>query len=109
MVVLYLSCSLGNRRSGNSELGHDLRSHSKAVFEVIEDQYLCFSCKTGNQIEIYKNILGGIDALIFPERIQRTPRHVIKKLCRANPRDRLGAGKEGLEEIRKQKWSVAMV
>jgi len=63
-----------------------------------------FSCKTGNQIEIYKNILGGIDALIFPERIQRTPRHVIKKLCRANPRDRLGAGKEGLEEIRKQKW-----
>ena len=25
-------------------------------------------------------------------------------MCRANPRDRLGAGKDGIEEIRKQKW-----
>jgi len=91
--------------------GHDLTADLWAlgclIFELLSGKPP-FSCKTGNQIEIYKNILGGIDALIFPERIQRTPRHVIKKLCRANPRDRLGAGKEGLEEIGKQKWLGAL-
>jgi len=29
-------------------------------------------------------------------------------MCRANPRDRLGAGKDGIEEIRKQKWLGAL-
>jgi cGMP-dependent protein kinase len=48
--------------------------------------------------------LAGIDALEFPERIGRTPRHLIKKLCKNTPNERLGAGKGGVEEIKKQKW-----
>ena len=87
--------------------GHDLTADLWAmgclIFEILSGRPP-FSVKSGNQLEIYRNILNGIDALEFPDRISRTPRHFIKKLCRKTPRERLGAGKDGIEEIKKQKW-----
>lgn len=91
--------------------GHDLTADLWAmgclIFEILSGRPP-FSVKSGNQLEIYRNILNGIDALEFPDRISRTPRHFIKKLCRKTPRERLGAGKDGIEEIKKQKWLAAM-
>ena len=87
--------------------GHDLTADLWAlgclIYEILSGKPP-FSSRSGNQLEIYRNILNGIDALEFPDRIGRTPRHFIKKLCRETPRDRLGAGKGGMEEIKKQKW-----
>lgn len=87
--------------------GHDLTADIWAlgclIFELLSARPP-FTCTTGNQLDVYKKILTGIDAVEFPERIGRTPRHVIKKLCRPNPRERLGASHDGIEEIRKQKW-----
>ena len=59
--------------------GHDLTADLWAmgclIFEILSGRPP-FSVKSGNQLEIYRNILNGIDALEFPDRISRTPRHL---------------------------------
>ncbi|RUS83665.1 hypothetical protein EGW08_008571, partial [Elysia chlorotica] len=52
----------------------------------------------------YNVILKGIDHIEFPKKISRPAHMLIKKLCRDNPMERLGYGKNGISDIRKNKW-----
>lgn len=52
----------------------------------------------------YNIILKGIDVIEFPKKISRNAHVLIKKLCRDNPTERLGYGKNGIVDIKKNKW-----
>eukprot|EP00795_Rhopilema_esculentum_P005180 gene5180-313_t len=72
---------------------------------------LIFELMTGNPpfngedpMNTYNFILRGIEALDFPPVVTRTAKHLIKKLCRYEPSERLGAQKNGIEDIRNHKW-----
>ena len=51
----------------------------------------------------YNIILKGIDVIEFPKKISRNAHVLIKKLCRDNPTERLGYGKNGIIDIKKNK------
>ena len=51
----------------------------------------------------YNIILKGIDVIEFPKKIPRNAHVLIKKLCRYNPTERLGYGKNGIVDIKKNK------
>lgn len=55
-------------------------------------------------MKTYNVILKGIDVIEFPKRFSRNSILIIKKLCRENPSERLGYGKNGLSDIKKNKW-----
>uniref|UniRef100_A0A0L8IH94 cGMP-dependent protein kinase n=1 Tax=Octopus bimaculoides TaxID=37653 RepID=A0A0L8IH94_OCTBM len=55
-------------------------------------------------MKTYNIILKGIDIIEFPKRFSRNSILLIKKLCRENPSERLGYGKNGLSDIKKNKW-----
>ncbi|CAL1526309.1 unnamed protein product [Lymnaea stagnalis] len=52
----------------------------------------------------YNIILKGVDHIEFPKKISRSAHVLIKKLCRDNPMERLGYGRNGISDIRKNKW-----
>ena len=54
-------------------------------------------------MKTYKNILKGIDIIEFPRKIGRNAHMLIKRLCRDNPAERLGYGKNGIVDIKKHK------
>lgn len=54
-------------------------------------------------MKTYNFILKGIDVLEFPKTIGRTAHLLIKRLCRDNPAERLGYGKNGIADIKKHK------
>jgi cGMP-dependent protein kinase len=54
-------------------------------------------------MKTYNIILKGIDVIEFPRRIGKNAASLIKKLCRDNPAERLGYGKNGIIDIRKNK------
>ncbi|GAB1608114.1 cGMP-dependent protein kinase 1-like isoform X2 [Argonauta hians] len=55
-------------------------------------------------MKTYNIILKGIDIIEFPKRFSRNSILLIKKLCRESPSERLGYGKNGLSDIKKNKW-----
>jgi cGMP-dependent protein kinase len=55
-------------------------------------------------MKTYNLILRGIDAIEFPRYITKNARHVIKRLCREFPSERLGYGNNGLKDVQKHKW-----
>lgn len=54
-------------------------------------------------MKTYNIILKGIDVIEFPKKIGKSAQALIKKLCRENPAERLGYGKNGISEIKKHK------
>jgi len=52
----------------------------------------------------YNIILRGIEALDFPHSVTRSAQHLIKRLCRYEASERLGAQKDGVQDIRNHKW-----
>ncbi|CAH8618584.1 unnamed protein product [Heterobilharzia americana] len=52
----------------------------------------------------YGIILKGIDAVNFPTKMSKNAQCLVKKLCRENPAERYGVGKDGLREIEKHVW-----
>ena len=54
-------------------------------------------------MKTYNYILKGIDVIEFPRRISRHAHMLIKRLCRDNPSERLGYGKNGIVDIKKHK------
>ena len=54
----------------------------------------------------YNIILKGIDVIEFPKKISRNAHVLIKKLCRDNPTERLGYGKNGIVDIKKNKYGL---
>ncbi|XP_032868511.1 cGMP-dependent protein kinase 2-like isoform X1 [Amblyraja radiata] len=72
---------------------------------------LVFELLTGNPpftgpdaIETYNMILKGMEQVDFPKRIPNRPADLIRRLCKVNPTERLGNKKNGINDIRKQKW-----
>lgn len=55
-------------------------------------------------MKTYNLILRGIDAMDFPRFITKHARHVIKRLCRESPSERLGYGNNGVKDVQKHKW-----
>ncbi|KAL8569633.1 hypothetical protein ACOMHN_057200 [Nucella lapillus] len=55
-------------------------------------------------MKTYNIILKGIDVIEFPKKVSRSATLLIKKLCRDNAAERLGYGKNGLGDVRKNKW-----
>uniref|UniRef100_A0A8D0CKU5 cGMP-dependent protein kinase n=1 Tax=Scleropages formosus TaxID=113540 RepID=A0A8D0CKU5_SCLFO len=55
-------------------------------------------------IKIYTMVLHGIEKVDFPKRISKRPDDLIRSLCRLNPAERLGNKKNGIMDIKKQKW-----
>ncbi|XP_061563683.1 cGMP-dependent protein kinase 1 [Cololabis saira] len=55
-------------------------------------------------MKTYNIILRGIDMIEFPKKITKNATHLIKKLCRDNPSERLGNLKNGVKDIQKHKW-----
>ncbi|CAG0920690.1 unnamed protein product [Notodromas monacha] len=52
----------------------------------------------------YSVILRGIDCIPFPRHISRNAQGVIRRLCRDNPSERLGYGRNSIADIKKHKW-----
>ncbi|XP_023658783.1 cGMP-dependent protein kinase 2 [Paramormyrops kingsleyae] len=55
-------------------------------------------------IKIYTMVLHGIEKVDFPKRISKRPSDLIRSLCRLHPAERLGNKKNGILDIKKQKW-----
>ncbi|XP_033750049.1 cGMP-dependent protein kinase 1-like isoform X1 [Pecten maximus] len=55
-------------------------------------------------MKTYNIILKGIDSIEIPRKISKIANVLIKKLCKDNPAERLGYGKNGIMEIKKHKW-----
>ncbi len=64
---------------------------------------MIFLIKT-NVYFIFNVNLLGINAIDFPRMISSNANHLIKKLCKDNPSERLGYQKDGIDDIRKHKW-----
>ncbi|XP_030384055.1 cGMP-dependent protein kinase, isozyme 1 [Scaptodrosophila lebanonensis] len=55
-------------------------------------------------MQTYNIILKGIDMITFPKHISRWAVHLIKRLCRDVPSERLGYQAGGIQDIKKHKW-----
>ncbi|GFQ81563.1 cGMP-dependent protein kinase 1 [Trichonephila clavata] len=60
--------------------------------------------RASDPMQIYTIILKGIDMIDFPRTIPRNAQHLIKRLCKDNPTERLGYQKAGIADIKKHKW-----
>lgn len=65
-----------------------------------------FRSNDPSNMKTYNLIMGGIEYVTFPNHVPRSAQHLVKKLCRAIPFERLGCQKNGTEDIRCHKWFV---
>ena len=55
-------------------------------------------------MKTYNMILRGIESIEFPRKVTRTANHLVHKLCKDNPAERLGYQRHGLKDIRMHRW-----
>lgn len=89
------------------------RGHDKAVdywafgifiFELLVGR-TPFRTNDSSHMKTYNLILRGIDNVYFDTRVlPLTVTHLIKKLCRAAPTERLGCLKDGAQDVRAHRW-----
>lgn len=89
------------------------RGHDKAVdywafgifiFEMLVGR-TPFRTNDTSHMKTYNLILRGIDHVYFDGRVLRpTVTHLIKKLCRTVPTERLGCLKDGAKDVRTHRW-----
>lgn len=86
------------------------RGHDKAVdywalgiliFELLHGKT---PFKTESRMKTYNLILRGIDNIVFNNKLPPTVSHLIKKLCKAMPTERLGCLKGGAQDVRNHRW-----
>lgn len=53
-------------------------------------------------MKTYKQVLRGIDAIPMKKYLSRNAQHIVRKLCRDNPSERLGSS--SVREVQKHKW-----
>ncbi|XP_063821702.1 cGMP-dependent protein kinase, isozyme 1-like [Ostrinia nubilalis] len=63
-----------------------------------------FRATGGDHMKTYTLILRGIDAVAFHPRVSNSAKNLIRKLCRAVPAERLGYLKNGMDDVKNQKW-----
>lgn len=51
-------------------------------------------------------MLRGIERIRFPDPISHKAEHLIKRLCRLTPSQRIGCQKDGAQAVRDHKWFV---
>lgn len=85
--------------------GHDFAADYWAI------GILMFELLTGNPpfvapdpMKTYNIILEGIEKIGMPKKVSRNAANLIRKLCKSNPTERLGYGRNGLLDIRKHRW-----
>lgn len=88
------------------------KGHDKAVdyweFGIFVYELLVgrtpFKSNDSSHLKTYNLIIAGIDSVTFPSHVAKSAQHLVKKLCRAVPIERLGCHKNGTEDIRNHKW-----
>ena len=55
-------------------------------------------------MKTYNMILRGIESIEFPRKFPRTANHLVHKLCKDSPAERLGYQKHGLKDIKMHRW-----
>ncbi|KAF9802374.1 hypothetical protein SFRURICE_009056 [Spodoptera frugiperda] len=63
-----------------------------------------FRAPGGDHMKTYTLILRGIEPVTFHQRVPKSAQHLIRKLCRAVPAERLGYLKNGIADIKTHKW-----
>lgn len=89
------------------------RGHDKAVdywafgifiFELLVGR-TPFRTNDPSHMKTYNLILRGIDNIYFDSRtLAPTVTHLIKKLCRTAPTERIGCLKDGAQDVRSHRW-----
>lgn len=72
------------------------------VYEMLRGK-TPFRTDDSSHMKTYTKILGGIDNVDFGT-IPQKARHLIEKLCRPIPADRLGMQKKGIVDIKEHRW-----
>ena len=57
-------------------------------------------------MKIYNIILRGIEQIEFPRHVTKTAIAIIRKFCRENPTERLGYQKDGINDIKKHRYTL---
>ncbi|XP_034247199.1 cGMP-dependent protein kinase, isozyme 1-like [Thrips palmi] len=86
------------------------RGHDRAV-DCWALGVLIFELLTGappftgaDPMRTYNLILKGIEAVAMPRAVGRVAAHLIRRLCRPAPAERLGYQRAGLQDVRQHKW-----
>ncbi|KAF5300765.1 hypothetical protein FQA39_LY11010 [Lamprigera yunnana] len=91
--------------------GHDLAVDYWAlgifIYELLVGK-TPFRTNDPTHMKTYNLILRGIENVRFPEILSRKAEHLIKKLCRAMPVERLGCQREGIQAIREHRWFTGL-
>lgn len=67
-----------------------------------------FRTDDSTHMRTYNKILSGIDTVQFPTYIHLKARHLIEKLCRPVPSERLGMQRHGIHDIKVHKWFLGL-
>lgn len=59
--------------------------------------------RASDHLRTYNMIIRGIDNIELSEKMSKTVRGLIRKLCRATASDRLGCQKNGMDDVRNHK------
>ena len=59
-------------------------------------------------MKTYNIILRGMDVIEFPKKIGRNSQNLIRRLCKESPTERLGYQKDGLTDVKKHKYELAL-
>ncbi|KAK9879595.1 hypothetical protein WA026_006661 [Henosepilachna vigintioctopunctata] len=88
------------------------RGHDKAVdywaygifiYEILNGR-TPFKSNDPSYMKTYNKILSGLDIVVFPPHDSTKAKHLISKLLKKNPSERLGCLENGVEDIRNHKW-----
>ncbi|KAK4879575.1 hypothetical protein RN001_007721 [Aquatica leii] len=92
------------------------RGHDKAVdywalgiliFELLVGR-TPFRSNDSSYMKTYNLILRGIENVRFPDTLPRKAEHLIKRLCRTMPTERLGCQRESAQAIRDHRWFTGL-
>ncbi|XP_018569633.1 cGMP-dependent protein kinase, isozyme 1 isoform X3 [Anoplophora glabripennis] len=73
------------------------------IFELLTGR-TPFRTDDSSHMKTYNKILSGIDNVPFPSYVNLKARHIVEKLCRPVPSERLGMQKPGIKSIKDHKW-----
>ncbi|XP_050514550.1 cGMP-dependent protein kinase 1-like [Diabrotica virgifera virgifera] len=77
------------------------------VFEMLSGK-TPFRTDDVSHMKTYNKILGGIDNIPFPTYINLKARHLVEKLCRPVPSERMGMQKNGIQDVKNHKWFLGV-